>query len=388
MPAVERFIMNIKEVIKKDGTKVYRSNVYLGVDSITGKKVKTTITGRTKKEVKAKAQQAQSNFNANGSTVFKATNIRNYKELADLWLENYQMTVKPQTVDVVKSYLTIHILPSFGAMPLENISIVVIQDWVNKLARKLVNFSAVVSVHKRILQYAVTMQLIDYNPAREVILPRKPKAKTKVKYILNDNLKIFMGYMDKIAPYQYKDYYDNILYHLLLATGCRFGEVAALEWSDIDLKNGTVSINKNYSHISNAVSTVKSKAGNRIISIDNKTVLMLKQYRNRQRQIFVEVGAPVPSVVFATPTQTYMQIGNRQHALKTHLKACNIPRFTFHAFRHTHASLLLNAGISYKELQHRLGHANITMTLDIYSHLSKEKEKEAVFYYEKALKNL
>lgn len=59
MPAVERFIMNIKEVIKKDGTKVYRSNVYLGVDSITGKKVKTTVTGRTKKEVKTKAQQAQ-----------------------------------------------------------------------------------------------------------------------------------------------------------------------------------------------------------------------------------------------------------------------------------------------------------------------------------------
>ena len=104
------------------------------------RKLKTTITGRTKKEVKAKAQQAQSDFKANGATVFKATNIRNYKELADLWLENYQMTVKPQTVDVVKSYLTIHILPSFGAMPLENISIVVIQDWVNKLAKKASKF--------------------------------------------------------------------------------------------------------------------------------------------------------------------------------------------------------------------------------------------------------
>ena len=388
MPAVERFIMNIKEVIKKDGTKVYRSNVYLGVDSITGKKVKTTITGRTKKEVKAKAQQAQSDFKANGATVFKATNIRNYKELADLWLENYQMTVKPQTVDVVKSYLTIHILPSFGAMPLENISIVVIQDWVNKLAKKLVNFSAVVSVHKRILQYAVTMQLIDYNPAREVILPRKPKAKTKVKYIPNDNLKIFMDYMDKIAPYQYKDYYDNVLYHLLLATGCRFGEVVALEWSDIDLKNGTVSINKNYSHISNAVSTVKSKAGNRIISIDNKTILMLKQYRNRQRQAFMEIGAPAPALVFSTTISQYPNSDARTKSLRHRCKEAGIPQFTFHAFRHTHASLLLNAGIGYKELQHRLGHANITMTLDIYSHLSKEKEKEAVFYYEKALQNL
>ncbi|WP_444811483.1 tyrosine-type recombinase/integrase, partial [Streptococcus canis] len=56
--------------------------------------------------------------------------------------------------------------------------------------------------------------------------------------------------------------------------------------------------------------------------------------------------------------------------------------------RHTHASLLLNAGISYKELQHRLGHSNIKMTLDTYGHISKEKEKEAVSYFEKAINNL
>lgn len=380
--------MKINEVTKKDGTKVYRSSIYLGVDNITGKKVKTSVTGRTKKELKQKAQQAKFDFKANGATIFKATNIKNYKELAKLWLENYQMTVKPQTVDIIKSYLDTHILPTFGTMQLENINVIIIQNWVNKLSEKLVNFSAVVSVHKRILQYAVTMQLIPFNPAREVILPRKTKTKNKVKYIPNNDLKTFMDYMDKIAPYQYEDYFDNVLYSLLLATGCRFGELAALEWSDIDLKNGTVDVNKNYSHISKIVSTVKSKAGERIISIDKKTVLMLRQYQNRQRQIFQELGLSVPNIVFATPTRTYMQIGNRQHSLNKHQKACNVSHFTFHAFRHTHASLLLNAGISYKELQHRLGHANITMTLDIYSHLSKEKEKEAVSYYEKALENL
>ena len=78
----------------------------------------------------------------------------------------------------------------------------------------------------------------------------------------------------------------------------------------------------------------------------------------------------------------------RQSALDTRCKEAGIPRFTFHAFRHTHASLLLNAGISYKELQYRLGYANITMTLDIYSHLSRDKEKEAVAYFEKAISSL
>ena len=132
----------------------------------------------------------------------------------------------------------------------------------------------------------------------------------------------------------------------------------------------------------------KSKAGVRVISIDRKTVNMLKLYKNRQRQLFVEDGARAPSVVFAIPTKEYQNMATRQDSLDRRCKEIGIPRFTFHAFRHTHASLLLNAGISYKELQYRLGHATLAMTMDIYGHISKDKEKEAVSYYEKAINGL
>lgn len=389
MPAVERFIMNIKEVIKKDGTKVYRSNVYLGVDSITGKKVKTTITGRTKKEVKAKAQQAQSNFKANGSTVFKRVKVTTYRELTDLWLENYQMTVKPQTLVSTRQFLKNHILPVFGDMQLDKIHIAHIQSWVNKLAFKIVNYGVAASINKRILQYGVSMQLIPFNPAREVILPRPQKAgANRTKFIDKEDLKTFLDYMERLAPTAYNYYYDSVLYKLLLATGCRYGEAVALEWSDIDFNSATISITKTYNRIVKQVGTPKSKAGIRTISIDNKTILMLKQYRNRQRQAFMEIGSPAPALVFSTTVSQYPNSDARTKSLRYRCKEAGIPQFTFHAFRHTHASLLLNAGISYKELQHRLGHATLAMTMDTYSHLSKEKEKEAVLYYEKALQNL
>lgn len=389
MPAVERFIMNIKEVIKKNGTKVYRSNVYLGVDSITGKKVKTTITGRTKKEVKAKAQQAQSNFKANGSTVFKRVKVTTYKELAALWLENYQMTVKPQTLVSTRQFLKNHILPVFGDMQLDKIHIAHIQSWVNKLAFKIVNYGVAASINKRILQYGVSMQLIPFNPAREVILPRPQKAgANRIKFIDKEDLKTFLDYMERLAPTAYNYYYDSVLYKLLLATGCRYGEAVALEWSDIDFDSATISITKTYNRIVKQVGTPKSKAGIRTISIDNKTILMLKQYRNRQRQAFMEIGSPAPALVFSTTISQYPNSDARTKSLRYRCKEAGIPQFTFHAFRHTHASLLLNAGISYKELQHRLGHATLAMTMDTYSHLSKEKEKEAVLYYEKALQNL
>lgn len=389
MPAVERFIMNIKEVIKKDGTKVYRSNVYLGVDSITGKKVKTTITGRTKKEVKAKAQQAQSNFKANGSTVFKRVKVTTYRELTDLWLENYQMTVKPQTLVSTRQFLKNHILPVFGDMQLDKIHIAHIQSWVNKLAFKIVNYGVAASINKRILQYGVSMQLIPFNPAREVILPRPQKAgANRIKFIDKEDLKTFLDYMERLAPTAYNYYYDSVLYKLLLATGCRYGEAVALEWSDIDFNSATISITKTYNRIVKQVGTPKSKAGIRTISIDNKTILMLKQYRNRQRQAFMEIGSPAPALVFSTTVSQYPNSDARTKSLRYRCKEAGIPQFTFHAFRHTHASLLLNAGISYKELQHRLGHATLAMIMDTYSHLSKEKEKEAVLYYEKAIQNL
>ena len=381
--------MNIKEVIKKDGTKVYRSNVYLGVDSITGKKVKTTITGRTKKEVKAKAQQAQSNFKANGSTVFKRVKVTTYRELTDLWLENYQMTVKPQTLVSTRQFLKNHILPVFGDMQLDKIHIAHIQSWVNKLAFKIVNYGVAASINKRILQYGVSMQLIPFNPAREVILPRPQKAgANRIKFIDKEDLKTFLDYMERLAPTAYNYYYDSVLYKLLLATGCRYGEAVALEWSDIDFNSATISITKTYNRIVKQVGTPKSKAGIRTISIDNKTILMLKQYRNRQRQAFMEIGSPAPALVFSTTVSQYPNSDARTKSLRYRCKEAGIPQFTFHAFRHTHASLLLNAGISYKELQHRLGHATLAMIMDTYSHLSKEKEKEAVLYYEKAIQNL
>ena len=245
------------------------------------------------------------------------------------------------------------------------------------------------SINRRVLQYGVSLQLLPFNPARDVILPKVPKRENKaIKFIASDDLKALMGYMERLSNQKYCYYLDYVLYSALLATGCRFGEVVALEWSDIDLDNGTVSISKNYSRLLDLIGTPKSKAGVRKISIDKKTVNMLRLYKNRQRQLFLETGAHDSSVVFATPTKEYQNMATRQESLDRRCAEIGITRFTFHAFRHTHASLLLNAGISYKELQYRLGHATLAMTMDIYSHLSVDKEKEAVSYYEKAMNNL
>ena len=381
--------MQITEVKKKNGTMVYRANVYLGVDQVTGKKAKTSVTGRTRKEVKQKAKHAQDDFISNGCTVTKVVPAKNYQELADLWLDSYQLTVKPQTFLDTKRMLYNHLIPVFGTLKLTKLSVSYIQSFINDLSTQLVHYAVVHSINRRVLQYGVSLQLLPFNPARDIILPKKPKRENKaIKFIDSDDLKALLLHMEKLAFKKYSYYLDYVLYSVLLATGCRFGEVVALEWSDIDLENGTISISKNYNRFLKLIGTPKSKAGVRTISIDKKTVNMLRLYKNRQRQLYLQSGARASSVVFATPTREYQNLATRQEALDRRCAEISIPRFTFHAFRHTHASLLLNAGISYKELQYRLGHATLAMTMDIYSHLSADKEKEAVSYFEKAMNSL
>ncbi|HEP1405886.1 TPA: tyrosine-type recombinase/integrase [Streptococcus pyogenes] len=382
-------IMKITEHKKKNGTIVYRASIYLGIDQMTGKRVKTSITGRTRKEVNQKAKHAQLDFLSNGSTIKRKVVIKTFKELSHLWLETYKLTVKPQTYDATVTRLNRHIMPTLGNMKVDKITASDIQMLINRLSKYYVNYTAVRSVIRKVLQQGVLLGLIDYNSARDIILPRKqPNAKKKVKFIDLSDLKSFLEHLETSQHKRYNLYFDAVLYQLLLSTGLRIGEACALEWGDIDLENGTIAINKTYNKNLKFLSTAKTQSGNRVISVDKKTLRSLKLYQMRQRQLFNEVGARVSEVVFATPTRKYFNASVRQSVLDTRCKEAGIERFTFHAFRHTHASLLLNAGISYKELQYRLGHANISMTLDTYGHLSKDKEKEAVLYYEKAMNNL
>ena len=388
--------MQIKQITKKDGSIVYRANVYLGVDKVTGKDVKTSITGRTKKEVKQKTKEAEIAFLQNGSTRFQASNITTYKELASLWWESYKHTVKPNTQLNVRRLLDNHILPLFGSYKLDKLTTPLIQNVVNKLADKtnkgedgaFLYYDSLHALNKRILQYGVVMQAIPFNPAREVILPRNTqKAKReKVKHFENQELKKFLDYLDSLNLDKFRYYYENTLYKFLLATGCRINEALALSWSDIDLDNAVVHITKtlNYKQETNSP---KSKSSLRDIDIDQATVSMLKQYRFRQTKEAWKIGKS-ESIVFSDFIHEYPNNRTLQTRLRTHFKRANVTNIGFHGFRHTHASLLLNSGIPYKELQHRLGHSTLSMTMDIYSHLSKENAKKAVSFYETALKSL
>ena len=387
---------NIKKITKKNGTIVYREQIYLGTDCMTGKQVYTTVSAPTKKELKQKREFKINEFKENGYTRHKSVSVKNYRELSELWLKNHKLEVKPQTYSQTVSELKTHLLPVFGNIRVEKITLPMVQVFVNKIANNpnlgSVSLKIILSINKRILKYAVNLQLITVNPADNIIVPKNKKnisQKKELKYFEANQLKQFKDYLDKL-PNTFRNYYHKTLYDTLLATGLRIGEAVALEWSDIDLDNGYIDVNKTLVWSRMETNSPKSMAGYRKIPIDRNTVLMLRLYKARQHQCFIEhgYGGKMAEHVFSNGLHAYPSREGLQKTLTKHLKLAGLPYLTLHAFRHTHASLLLNAGISYKELQQRLGHSTLAMTMDTYSHLFDDTEKEAVNFFEKAMSNL
>ena len=387
--------MNITEYKKKNGATVYRASVYLGVDKLTGKKARTTVTANTKKGVKIKARETVNAFAANGYSVKEKPTITTYRELVALWWESYKNTIKPNSQQSMEGIVRLHILPVFGDYKLDKLTTPVIQQQVNKWADKAnkgekgayANYSFLNNINRRILQYGVTMQAIQHNPARDVIIPRKQQNKEhKVKFFSNQELTQFLEYLDSLDLSNYENLFDYVLYKTLLASGCRIGEVLALEWSDIDLKKGIISISKTLNRYQET-NTPKSKAGLREIDIDKATVSLLKQYKKRQQVQSWQLGRS-EGIVFTPFTTKYAYACLLRKRLQGHFKSAGVPDISFHGFRHTHATIMLYAGIEAKDLQYRLGHSNISMTLNTYVHATKEGAKKAVSIFEAAISNL
>ena len=387
--------MNIKTVVKKNGQTVYRASVYLGVDQMTGKKARTTVTANTKTAVKIKAREAINTFANNGYCAKYKPTITTYRELVTLWWESYKNTIKPNSQQSMEGIVRLHILPVFGDYKLNSLTTPIIQQQVNKWADRAnrgekgayANYSFLNNINRRILQYGVTMQVIQHNPARDVIIPRKQQAKEqKIRFFSNQELKKFLAYLDSMDLNLYENLFDYVLYKTLLATGCRIGEALALEWSDINLKTGTISISKTLNRYQET-NTPKSKAGLRDIEIDPATISLLKQYKKRQQLEWWKLGTS-ENIVFTPFTTKYAYACLLRKRLQGHFKSAEVPDISFHGFRHTHATIMLYAGIEAKDLQYRLGHSNITMTLNTYVHATKEGAKKAVSIFETAISNL
>lgn len=384
--------MAIKEIKKKNGETVYRKQIYLGVDNLTGKKVKASVTAKNKKELKRKELQRRLEFEKNGNTVQRNAQVQFYHELVELWKESVYGSLQPNTIKSHEWIINNYLLPRFGKMKIEKITTINVQDFANELANErnikgagIISYKRILSENKRLLSYAVSLGVIKYNPAIDITIPPTKKEQQKTKWFKQEELKQLLQQFDKMETGYYRDYASAILFKFLLATGLRAGEAVALTWDDIDLESGTVTVNKTLNGLRDVVAP-KTKSGYRTISIDKSTLLMMRMFRARSQQ---RAGTTGLSVVFwGKNPKTPKQLAVERKKLRCILEDLGMKRRSLHAFRHTHATMMVEAGMPPKELQYRMGHSDISITLGIYAHFSDELEKKSVEYYEKAINSL
>lgn len=360
----------IKKYTKKDGSTAYMFNTYLGVDPKTGKTKRTTRRGfKTKKE----ANQALARIEL-GVDEPKPKTQKKYTTFEDIyktWFDYYVYTVKETTALNTQTYFNKHILPIFGKQLIDQITFEDCQKAVIQWSKNSVVFPVYKSYTEQVFEYAIKKHIIDSNPMDFVIMPKRPKRKKANNdfYYTQTELDEFLSWMKKNQP---KKHYTAM--RVLAYTGLRRGELAALTWSDIDFKNATLNVDKGIVRIYHGtkLSSTKSESAVRKISLDQKTLNVLRSWKLEQRKIFFKLGLSVNS------DEQQLIITNREnvHISPSYflwvMKRYPGKRLTPHGLRHTHATLLLNAGVLLPDVQYRLGHAQSSTTLNVYTHHSKD----------------
>ena len=209
---------------------------------------------------------------------------------------------------------------------------------------------------------------------------RELKSKDDQNFLDKKQLKKFLS---EIKDHESEQIYT--MFHVLAYTGLRRGELLALTWKDVDFLNEMLSVTKNATYVKNEkfISTTKTTASERLLSLDHDTLYLLKNWKLNQKKLFFSRGVRVKSdekqLVFPNPQNELFYKSILQSILaKPFYKDFKI---TTHGFRHTHASLLFESGATIKQVQERLGHTDVKTTLDVYTHVTKNAEKDTAINF-------
>lgn len=263
------------------------------------------------------------------------------------------------------------------------------QNAVNKWADKLQVYKVVLQYVSKVMDYAITLEIAQNNPFERVTRPKVKRTRTEkeVKFYTSDEVQKVLSHLEQRTKnvysenlmYKYFAEWDLTMYRVLAFTGLRGGEALALTWKDIDFSNKLLTVDKTLSQTRKGFEVLppKTKSSNRIISIDGKTCSLLKKWQLRQKEFFFQNKIKNKNIIFSDYESNY---SNRQSLYMRSSRVSQfvgLPNIGTHGWRHTHASMLYEAGVPMKEAQERLGHASLEMTNSIYTHLNSKQKNAA-----------
>lgn len=382
----------IKEKIYKNGKKSYYFQIYLGRNA-AGKPRRTTKRGfKTLSLADAAYRKIQIQI-ANSTYDVATESAKTFKEEYLEWFENqYRNTVKSSTLYKTKQIFDCHILPDIGDQQLSKITSEYLQPFVEAWSLAYKKPNIVARYAKRVFDYAYIKKEIIANPFDHILLPkiRSKNANDSHNFLSTDKLKKFVTYARDNSSVNNPgkiEFFKAVFFITLAYTGMRKGELLALTWEDVDLENKMIDINKTIVTNENGKMALQPpKWGSyRKISINQLIFEMLTKLKATNNSKLVFPNQKDNYFNLSKPNNwlnSIIDMGSSDYAVAfklTHdLKYQSfIPQITPHGFRHTHATWLFekNPGILPKTVQKRLGHKNIGVTLNIYTHVSSNQNE-------------
>lgn len=369
----------------KDGQDVWRIVVYRGYKVVTtpdGKQKritqadKHTFTGtfREAKKLKAKLETDREE-----GTYTSPTRIT-FGDFLRRWLDTTaRRMLKAKTHEVARINIEKHIIPGLGHIPLQKLTTRDIDDYYQSKIEEL--SPATIKKHHSYIRKALAKAraegLIRQNPAIEATPPRVPKPKATV---------LTQEQLDALLEAAKDSRYFALIYTIAY-TGLRLGEALGLKWEDVDLEAGTLHVTETFDERDGDMiewGDGKTDASRRVVRISPDVAAVLRRHKKEQEWLKRLEGDRYKDfgLVFATETGFPPSPSNlRQRYLYPACEKAGVPRVTFHQLRHTHATLLLKAGVHPRIVQERLGHSSFKMTMDRYSHVMPDMQDDALARY-------
>jgi integrase len=306
-------------------------------------------------------------------------------ELMDLWLNSKKLTIKPTTLETYTNYCGM-IKTVFKDEPIKKINAELIETRLNGLVGTNVKNGTHVNKNKIIsattirhyyntlhmaFEFAVKRSYIKNNPCKKIDRPKKEQKemqyyKSEEIFKLLDNITGYSSYMPVL---------------LSLTTGMRQAEIAALTWDNVDLENGFIKVDMQIQKIGDKLEelSLKSSSSYRTIAMFDYTIEALRKHRAAQEGVISNLkyvcsnadGSPYNPDTLGSNYRRLMKVYNLCDRL-------GLKYIRFHDLRHSHASFLIANKVSDKIISERLGHSDVRITLNTYSHINELIQKEAI----------
>lgn len=368
---------------EKNGKTYYRGMLTVGYDH-DGKLIRKSFNSSKKQDIINLMAEYKTKNNAG---LLPSDDKITLQQWFYTWLFDFRINdLKPSSFERYEGIYRNYIKDTkIGKKKLSDLRAADLQIYYNKLIEDGKAPDTIKVINKNLktcLNEALKQSYVAKNYCNLITLPKIEK---------KDEIIVFSVKEQKTLINFLKGHKLQMLLEMALGTGMRQGELLALKWSDIDLENKTVSVNKSIKIVAiiskdgnreckTVEQTPKTKNSIRTIPMPSKIVEKLKQYREDQEKERLENKDLYQNnnIVFASNLGAYIDSRylNRQYA--NILKKTNIPYKKFHFLRHTYCTRLFEAGIPIKTVQVLMGHGDIKTTMNIYTHVMPDEKVKAI----------